>query len=128
MSFYPTLAWKAARLAATLAAIDGGGAPGEFWLYTGARPSSPGDVTTEALQAVIVLPNPSGTVSGTVLTLKPNVQGSRIASGQITWGRLVNGQGLALLDFVVGPGGLVLDNYVGAVGSLVRIKAATFSE
>ncbi|MBB4845035.1 hypothetical protein HNP55_003581 [Paucibacter oligotrophus] len=128
MSFYPTLAWKSARLAATLAAIDGGGSPGEFWLYSGQWPATPGDVTVEALQVVIVLPNPSGTVSGSTLTLEPNVQGARIGGGQITWGRLVNGAGLVLLDFIAGPGGLVLDSYVGAPGSLVRIKSAVFSE
>lgn len=128
--FALTDAIKNVRLAAIVAAVDGGALPGEVWLYASPRPAT-GAVTAAALQCVIALSRPCATVAAGVLTLVP-AEGERSAADTLAWGRIVDGAGNPVADFdVSGPGGtgdLKLDSLTGAIGSVVKITSGVLSE
>ena len=123
---------KSARLQLIVNALDGGALPGELWLYTGSRPGVPGGSTTEAIQCVITLARPSGTVTANVLNFVGNLEGLRVASATIAWGRFVDGAGAVRADFDVsvaaGSGALRLNVVTGVSGSVVRLVSGTLTE
>lgn len=123
---------KNARLQLIVAALDGRATEGEVWLYGGAAPDTTGSPTPQAVQCVIVLPRPCGSVADGKLTLVANVSGERLGADTLTWGRLVDGAGKVWADFTVslaaGDGALKLDSVNGTPGATVTLLSGELTE
>lgn len=99
-------AHNTARLGGTLTYISTGAAPAQLRLYSGTRPAS-ADTTIapeNAPLAAIEFTQPPGSIIDGVLVLTPAADGLILASGTVTWARLVNGSGEAVLDCDAGQG------------------------
>lgn len=124
-----------AMLGGLLAAIDGGSTPGRMRFYDGSRPPTGGTATN--LQAEIVLERPAGTVEGGTLTFttsRPDssaVEIPRVGDHTITWVRLIDGDGVFLLDLGIGPVGsgadVEIDNADGFIGGFVTLTAGAIT-
>jgi hypothetical protein len=90
----------------------GGGA---LWLLGGARASTPEDAPASAPLVIVSLAAVSFDLHATdaQLDLVP-AQGFAGQSGQVTWGRFVNGAGAGVIDVSAGPPGsgkqVIIDN------------------
>lgn len=120
---------RSAMLQALLDAIDAKTNPGELWLYAGTQPSTEGEATSDVLQAVITLDKPAGTVTDAILTFVADVEGQRVASDTIGWGRFVDGDGEFVADGSVLPVGapgtadIRIGNANGFEGSFIRLAS-----
>lgn len=93
-----TVSHNEARLAGTLAFLDAGSANAVLQLYGDARPSNIGDAPVGNLIAEIELTKPAGTISSNKLTLTAAEIGLVLVTGEVTWARIVNGDGVIALD------------------------------
>lgn len=117
------------RLTQILNAIDAGAGAGFLRIYDGTRPSKGGTVTT--LLAELTFSDPSGTVSGGVLTFNAvNQDPSANATGTATWARIVDSTGAFVADLSVGTSGqdVNLNSTSIATGQVVQITSATITE
>lgn len=112
-----------------LNALDAGAGAAILRIYDGTRPAAGGTATT--LLAEITLADPSGTVSGGVLTFSgmPRSDVSANATGTATWARLVDSTGAFVGDLDVGVSGsdLNLGSVALSVGIAVIINSLTYT-
>jgi hypothetical protein len=129
MTFKISVTVRTSMLQALVDALDAKAAPGALRLYTGSQPSTEGEATTDDLQATITLAKPCATVSAGVATFVADVEGQRIDSQSIGWGRFVDGDGEFVADASVLPTGapgaadIRIGNASGYTGSFVRLAS-----
>jgi hypothetical protein len=116
----------------TTGGIDGAGFGAKIRLYSGAQPPGPDTpVGAATLLAEVALNYPSFTsaVNGVSSLAQPPRTGSGLAAGTATWFRIVNANGLAVLDGSVGlvadSPDLVLNTTTINVGVTIDITAGS---
>jgi len=132
ISFSDTLRSQRAQLLAT--AIDQGSlGAASLCLYGGNRPGSGQPVTDQPLLISLLLAYPcAASVGGGVLVLKPIPETLVTADGTLSWGRLLDRDGLPVADLEVGLPGSGADIELPALavyrGAFIRIDQATLTE
>lgn len=110
--------------------IDAGPGPGVLELYDGV-PALPADPATGTLLCAIVLPTPCGTVAGGILTFGPISNGTGLATGSPTWGRIVDSTGLFVMQGRAGTNpqncDFILDDPTVYAAQPVVVVTARFS-
>lgn len=98
---------RAARSEVIKSAIDAATTPGKVLLYTLPLPATTGAaITTQTLLATCVLSDPCGTVANGSLTLSAISDDlSADATGDIAFGRIVDGDGNFVADAIAGVNG-----------------------
>ena len=86
------------RLTASLNHLDTGAANAKLRVYSGVRPANGAAITTQTLLVEILLDKPCGVVASNVLTLSSADTPLAAATGTATWGRIINGAGIAAID------------------------------
>lgn len=107
MAWGLSVAARNARLAATIAQIDGGGSAGTVQIRSGARPASPAVAATGTLLATVALKRPSfaAPASGAAAVVDPD-PAAAVAAGTASWCRVLDSAGAAVMDGdVTGSGG-----------------------
>jgi hypothetical protein len=103
---------------------------GKLSLYNGTKPAGGGTATT--LLAEFTLLNPSGTVTGGVLTFSDPVNTTVIADGTCTWARMTNPAGSWVADFtaskVGGSGEIRLTENILTTGMVLDVTSLTITE
>jgi hypothetical protein len=116
-----------ARLTATRDYIDAGASHGKLRLYTTPRPAAGAAITTQVLIAEIDLDEPCGTVASNSLELTAALPAIVANSGDVTWGRIVDGSGNYAIDGdasdMAGSGHFKLDATTLTAGSTVALVA-----
>jgi hypothetical protein len=118
---------------AVLAALDAGSGPSVIKFYTGAQPAGPNTaITSQTLLGTLTCSDPSGTISGRVLTLSTVTEDSSAdATGTCTWARHEDSDGNAVADYSVtatGGGGDIELNTVNIVtGGPIQITGGTIT-
>lgn len=120
-----------ARLQAVIDTIDAGAGAGEIRLYDGIRPATGGTVTN--LIGTCVLSDPCATISSGVLTFNPiSDDVSADATGTITWARIVDSNGVFVMDLgcgIAASGEEIIFNTVSAqLGGVITILSGTLTE
>ncbi len=125
---------KEAVAAARIAAIDAGSGPGKIWLYPGARIDIT-DTPPTAI-AVIVLPEPCGTVTATGVLMNSAATVQATHTGTVTWARVTNGDGVAQMDgdvrmttdSDVAIADFIIDESMVYAGAFVTLGASELNE
>lgn len=120
-----------ARLAALATLIDAGGAGGRLRIYSGARPSTGGAITTQVLLATLTFSYPCASApSAGVLTFSGFTPGAGTA-GSAAWFRIVDSTDAFVADGSIGTAGSDL-NFAGGVaiagGQTVSISSWTIAD
>lgn len=117
----------------TLAAMDAGTGPSQIKFYTASQPAGPNTaITSQTLLGTLTCSDPSGSVSGRVLTLGTVTEDSSAdATGTCTWARHLDSDGNAVADYSVtatGGGGDIELNTVNIVaGGPIQITGGTIT-
>lgn len=98
MTLRITTAHNEARLNATRDQLDAGTGNAAVQIYGGTKPSAISGAPGSAMLVQIELTKPCGTVASGVLTLTQTADGLIAATGQATWARFVDGDGLVVMD------------------------------
>jgi hypothetical protein len=88
---------KLARSNAVRADIDTSAMNGKIKFYSAPRPSG-GEPATGTLLAVVSLSQPCGTVDASGLHLTPLTSGQAVASGEVAWARVTDGDDIYVMD------------------------------
>jgi hypothetical protein len=115
-----------ARLDAALAII---GSAAKIALYSGVRPATGGAVTTKLSENVAGSPFAPAAAGG-VQTANAIADGTGLANGTATWGRLTTSGGTFVMDFsvtVVGGGGDLQLTGTAAIATGQTVKIASFA-
>jgi hypothetical protein len=103
---------------------------GKLSLYSGTKPAGGGAITT--LLAEFNLANPSGTVTGGVLTFTDPANATVVASGQATWARITDSSSAWVADFtcsqVGGDGEIRLTEDDLTTGMTLDVTSLTITE
>lgn len=78
---------------------------GALWLLDGPMANNPGEAPSGAPLAIIAIDLTSFEQHPTLAQMTLDVVGYAAASGQPTWGRFVNGDGVGVWDVTAGPPG-----------------------
>jgi hypothetical protein len=122
-----------AAVNAIAARVDAGAGPGVLRIYTGAQPADADDAPTGTLLVSITLADPAfGASSAGVAQLAGTPRsGTAVASGTAGWFRIVDSNGVTVVDGSVtatgGGGDLELDNTNIATGQQVSVSALSLS-
>lgn len=88
-----------ARLGGTLAFLDAGAGAARIRIYDGIRPATNnGTITDQVLLVELPLDKPSGTLAAGVLSLAASTLPLIVNTGQASWARIVNGDGVQAID------------------------------
>lgn len=121
-----------ARLQKIIDALDAGPGPGTIKLYTTPLPSTTGAaITSQTLLGTLTLSDPSGTISGGVLTFSTiSDDTSADADGVIAWGRMQDSTGAFVLDATAGTSGTVFifNTTTVVTGGVIRMVSASITE
>lgn len=121
-----TTALNDARLQAVVDFLAQGTENATVTLYSGDRPAV-GETPTGTALVAIPLVEPSGTVSGGVLTLTSPPEEMVTTSGVATWARVANGNGIVAFDCDVsdeaGSGEITMQTTTLYAGGFARIVA-----
>lgn len=128
--FISTAARNAAANAVT-ALVDGGSAAGTLQIRSGTQPAGPDSTATGTLLAELTLADPSfgaaatgvATVAGTPLSV------TAVAAGTATWFRVLDSNGVAVVDGSVGVSGadLIVNTATVSTGLTVEITDGTLT-
>jgi hypothetical protein len=123
-----TVAHNSARLAATLAALDGGTSNAQIQFWSGAKPAAVTGTPAGALLASVTLTNPSGSVASNVLTITQDSPGVVLVDGTAAYSRWVDGDGTVVMDTDVsdlaGAAEVKITSLTLTAGSSVSIDSA----
>lgn len=132
MTINSSTALKTAKLTATLGQIDAKSGNAKMQFYTGAKPASVGAVSYQVKLFEFTMSKPAGTVSAGQLLLSFTGRASVIADGRIGWARIVDGDGVALMDLDAGLAGSGADVIMATLdvntGSSVESTTAYITE
>lgn len=121
-----------ARLVATAARLDASATPSRIEFYAPPRVAITATPAAAAL-VVVTLAKPCGAIAGGILILDvtPPPEGQVISGGDIAWGRIVDGDGVALLQGDAGLEGSGADIEVDSLtvfeGAFVRVTGGAFA-
>jgi len=137
MAIRMTTALRNARAQAIIDTVDAGGdtitTEAVLLIYGGTRPSTGGSAAGNTLLGTLVMSQPCGTISSGVLTLQPVTSDtSADADGTITWARIADSDGVAVMDFSCGLTGSSADITFNAVdvltGGTISLVSGTITE
>jgi hypothetical protein len=122
-----------ARLQAIIDALDAGTGSGKFLCYTAPRPATGAAITTQTLLGMLTLSDPSGTVTGGVLTFSAIADdASADADGDIAFVRAVDSNDNFVMDMgagVDGSGAEVIFNTVTTrTGGVIQMLSGALTE
>lgn len=121
-----------ARLVGTAARLDAAATPARIEFYASPRVAITATPGAAAL-VVVTLAKPCGVIAGGTLSLDvtPPPEGQVATSGDIAWGRIVDGDGVALLQGDAGLDGsgadIEVDNLTVFQGAFVRVTGGAFA-
>lgn len=119
-----------ARLSGTLAHLDAGSGAAKIRVYTAPRPANGAAITTQTLLAEIVLDDPAGVVDDNKLTLTQADDVLFLASGTVSWARIVNANGDHNMDCdcsdMAGSGEIKFADDEVLAGGVAHMLAAEF--
>lgn len=98
MTLRITVAHNEARLAATLAQLNAGTGNPAILVYGGTKTATISGTPSSAMLVEIPLTKPAGTIASGLLTLTAEADGLIAATGQATWARFVDGDGVVVMD------------------------------
>ena len=98
MTLRITVEHNEARLGATLAQLNAGTGNPAILVYGGTKPATISGTPSSAMLVEIPLTKPAGTIASNALTLTASADGLIAATGQATWARFVDGDGLVVMD------------------------------
>lgn len=113
--------------------IDGGSGAGTIKIYTGSMPATTADaITSQVLLGTLTFSDPSGTISGGVLTMSAITDDSSAdATGTATWARIADSAGVVVMDIDVtntgGGGALQLNTVAIVAAGPIKITAFTIT-
>ena len=132
MTISNSTALKTAKLTAMLGLIDAKSGNARMQFFTGAKPANVGAVSYQVKLFEFTMSKPSGTVSAGQLILSFTGRASVIADGRIGWARIVDGDGVALMDLDAGMAGSGADVIMATLdvntGSAVESTTAYITE
>jgi hypothetical protein len=116
-----------ARLLGTLGFMDAGALPARVLVYSGVRPAT-GQAGEGGLLVEIPLKKPCGSVTQEALRLDLPDPALVTETGVPTWARILNGNGVLVLDCDVGAAGeMTLTADVLYAGGMVGLTSAVLS-
>ena len=124
---------KNARAQATANKIDAGAGAGSLTIYSGDLPATLGDITTQTALLTLPLQKPcAALIENGVTTLATIAEQMVMVTGTATWALIKNGDGVAVVDLLVGVSGSGADIELPTVdliqASYVRVTAGQISE
>nr|WP_321238699.1 hypothetical protein [uncultured Tolumonas sp.] len=124
---------KNARAQATANKIDAGASVGSLTIYSGVLPGTLGNVTTQTAILTLPLQKPCAAhIENGVTTLAAIAEQMVMVTGTAAWALIKNGDGVPVVDLLVGVNGSGADIELPTVdliqGSYVRITAGQISE
>lgn len=128
-----SLAVRNARLQILIVAMDGASTVGKMKFYDGVQPATGVAITTQTLCGENELFNPSGSVAAAELTfnlISDDV--SAKASSDITWCRIVDGDGNFVMDLTCGiaesGANIIFDTVTIILGGTIKILSGSILE
>ena len=131
MSISASLSVRNARLQAVIDKIDSGEGNGSMRFFSAPRPPTGGAETI--LIAVNELFDPSGSIGNGELTFNLiSDETSTQSNDEISWCRIVDGDGIFLIDMDCGLAGsgaeVIFDDLVAQIGGTVKILSGLITE
>lgn len=125
-----TTALRNARMDAITTKIDAGAGPGLLRIYDGTRPATGGSVTTLLAELTFSDPSYGAASSGAITAAAVTSDPSANAAGTATWARIVDSNGLFVLDADVSTAGadINLNSTTIAVGLQVEITSSILTD
>ena len=113
--------------------MDAGSSAAVINFYNGVRPATGAALTTQTLLGTVTMGDPSGTVSGGVLTGTSTTQDLSVDNdGTLRWARILDSDGTFILDCdcgVAGSGASIIFNSVDALqGGILKVTSFTITE
>lgn len=131
MTVFISAAARNAAANAVAALVDGGAAAGKLQIRSGTQPAGPDSTATGTLLAEITLHDGAfGTASAGVATLSSTpLSVTAVASGTASWFRVLDSNGVAVLDGSVGVSGadLIVNTVTVSTGLTVEITDGTMT-
>lgn len=105
--------------------IDAGASAGLLRIYDGTQPATGGTATTLLAELTMTDPSAAGASSGVWTASSITADSSANATGTATWFRIVDSNGVAVLDGTVGTSGadLNLDSVSITAGQSVSVSS-----
>lgn len=124
---------KNARAQATANKIDTGAAAGSLTIYSGDLPMTLGDITTQTALLTLPLQKPcAAIIENGVTTLAAIAEQMVMVTGTAAWALIKNGDGIPVVDLLVGVNGSGADIELPTVdliqGAYIRVTAGQISE
>lgn len=130
MTIHIATATNTDRAQAVVDNIDAGSGPGKLLIYGDTAPANANTaITTQTLLLELVLQDPCGTVSGSVLTfdVTPAISDDALDTEAATFGRFVDSDGNVVLQGDVGSDITMTDTTLES-GQTVTVVSATLTE
>lgn len=131
MTVFISGAARNAAANAVAALIDGGAAGGTLQIRSGSQPAGPDSTATGTLLAELTLADPSfGAASGGVaIAAGTPLTVTAVASGTASWFRILDSNGVAVVDGSVGVSGadLIVNTVTVSTGLDVEITDGTLT-
>lgn len=130
MTIHIATATNTARAQAVADKIDAAATPGKLRIYGDTQATNANTaVGAQTLLLELVLNDPCGTVSGSVLTfdISPAITDDALDTDTATWGRFLDGDNNVVLDGTVGTD-ITLTDTTLETGQTVTVVSATLTE
>jgi hypothetical protein len=130
MTIHIATATNTDRAQAIVDNIDAGSGPGKLRIYGDTQATNANTaVGAQTLLLELVLNDPCGTVSGSVLTfdVSPSITDDALDTDTATWGRFVDSDNNAVLDGTVGTD-ITISDATLETGQTVTVVTATLTE
>lgn len=124
---------KNARAQATANKIDVGAGAGSLTIYSGELPVTLGNITTQTAILTLPLQKPcAAIIENGVTTLAAIAEQMVMVTGTATWALIKNGDGIPVVDLLVGVNGSGADIELPTTdliqGAFIRVAAGQISE
>ncbi|WP_320152566.1 hypothetical protein [uncultured Tolumonas sp.] len=124
---------KNARAQATANKIDVGAGAGSLTIYSGELPVTLGNITTQTAILTLPLQKPcAAIIENGVTTLAAIAEQMVMVTGTATWALIKNGDGIPVVDLLVGVNGSGADIELPTTdliqGAFIRVTAGQISE
>jgi len=118
------------RMNAITTAIDAGAGPGLLRIYDGTRPATGGSATTLLAELTFSDPSYGAASSGAITAAPVTSDPAANAAGTATWARLVDSNGVFVMDASVSTAGadINLNSTTIAIGLQVEITSSILTD